>query len=134
MCVFPRNIVESGSRAWRGAVSASPGSEAGTNRKGNLQQDPAGEDSELVPLRGAPGVKEEGEPGCQPVEDASLSLAQQDCTLGPSSWVCRRPPPPASLLVAAWHPSLACHSAARPWILPLAAAQGLGVTNLCPRA
>ena len=60
MCVFPRNIVESGSRAWRGAVPASLGSEACTNRKGNLQQDPAGEDSELFPLRGALGVKEEG--------------------------------------------------------------------------
>ena len=32
MCVFPRNIVESGSRAWRGAVPASLGSDVQTGR------------------------------------------------------------------------------------------------------
>lgn len=59
MCVFPRNIVESGSRAQRGAVPASLGSEAGTNRKRNLQQDPAAEDSGTLPLR-SPGCERGG--------------------------------------------------------------------------
>ena len=131
MCVFPRNIVESGSRARRGAVPASLGSEAGTNRKRNLQQDPAAEDSELFPLR-SPGFERGGR-----------SLAAGLWRTPPSVWPSRTgailvglqtPPPPPSLLVVAQHPTLACHSAARPWILPLPAAQGLGVTNLCPRA